>query len=129
MDDLMSKFITSATMLLTGFTVVFAVLVFLIFIIAIYGKVVSSAQNKGKKQKNTTQEVLAKSQAPQPIVPTVVSNTASDDNGISEEIVACISAAVDSMYGSKKVKIKNITKASGRNAWANAGVLDNTRPF
>lgn len=37
------KFNISFTVILTGFVVVFAVLILLIFIIAIYGKIVSSA--------------------------------------------------------------------------------------
>lgn len=45
------KFNISFTVILTGFVVVFAVLILLIFIIAIYGKIVSSAQNKSKEKK------------------------------------------------------------------------------
>ena len=54
------------------------------------------------------------------------------DDGVSDEVVAVISAAVAAMYDSpSKARIKSIKKSSngGRSAWANAGVLDNTRPF
>ena len=53
------------------------------------------------------------------------------DDGVNEEVIAVISAAVATMYGSpEKARIKSIKKSSGgRSAWANAGLLDNTRPF
>ena len=52
-------------------------------------------------------------------------------DGVPEEVVAVISAAVADIYGSSaKTRIKSIKKSNGgRSAWANAGVLDNTRPF
>ncbi len=128
MEDFMAKVTTSATMLLTGFTVVFAVLILLILIIYTYGTIVYKAQNKSKEKK----EAMLKAQQTESasIAPTPVENPASSDE-IPAEIVAVIAAAVDSMYGQagSKVRIKNIKKSNGRNAWANAGVLDNTRPF
>ena len=52
-------------------------------------------------------------------------------DGVNDEVVAVISAAVAAMYGSSgKARIKSIKKSdTGRSAWANAGLLDNTRPF
>lgn len=131
--DFMSKVTISASMLLTGFAIVFAVLFFLIFLIWLMGKVVTGAQNKAaeskaakeakKAQKNADKEP-EKTVAPKPVVKAVKSD------GVSDELVAVISAAVYSMYGStEKVKIKSIRKSKSRSAWANAGVLNNTRPF
>lgn len=52
-------------------------------------------------------------------------------NGLTDEIVAVIAAAVDSTYGVGNAKIKSIKKSpsSGRPAWGQVGVIDNTRPF
>lgn len=128
----MSKVTTSATMLLTGFTVVFSVLILLILIIFIYGTVITKAQQKSKEskeKKSKTKQVGSQIAAVQN-TPSVPVTNALSSNEISGEIVAVISAAVDSMYSSNtKVRIKNIKKSGTRSAWANAGILDNTRPF
>ena len=110
------KFNISFTVILTGFVVVFAVLILLIFIIAIYGKIVSSAQNKSKEKS---------APAPAPV------QKVAPSNGLTDEIVAVIAAAVDSTYGVGNAKIKSIKKSpsSGRPAWGQVGVIDNTRPF
>ncbi|MGN1138856.1 MAG: OadG family protein [Ruminococcus sp.] len=130
--DLASKFTLSASMLLTGFAIVFAVLFFLIFVIWGYGKIVTAGLNaseKRKAKKKAADEAKIQQESKAEVVKpvTAVKPVA---NGLSDEVVAVISAAVYSMYGSTdKVKIKSIKKASGRSAWANAGVLNNTRPF
>lgn len=118
------KFSISLTTLLTGFVVVFSVLILLIVIIALYGKIVYTAQNKKKKK---TVVVVEKTEEPAKAAPA----TKQPANGISDEIIAVIAAAVDSTYGVGNAKIKSIRKSvkSGRPAWGQAGVLDNTRPF
>ena len=127
---LAEKGITSAKVVLTGFVVVFAMLILLIFIIKIYSAIVQKAQSAGsnsKKGKKNKDEKPAEKPAAAP-APVVTASAATD--GISDEVV--ISAAVATMYGSsEKARIKSIKKSSdgGRSAWAKAGVLDNTRPF
>lgn len=129
---LAEKGITSAKVVLTGFVVVFAMLILLIFIIKIYSAIVQKAQSAGsnsKKGKKNKDEKPAEKPAAAP-APVVTASTVTD--GISDEVVAVISAAVATMYGSsEKARIKSIKKSSdgGRSAWAKAGVLDNTRPF
>ncbi len=129
---LAEKGITSAKVVLTGFVVVFAMLILLIFIIKIYSAIVQKAQSAGsnsKKRKKYKDEKPAEKPAAAP-APVVTASAATD--GISDEVVAVISAAVATMYGSsEKARIKSIKKSSdgGRSAWAKAGVLDNTRPF
>ena len=121
--SLAEKGIASAKVVLTGFVVVFAMLILLIFIIKIYGAIIQKAQNAGKKSKEKKAETVA--ETPAPVV-------AAQTDGVSDEVVAVISAAVATMYGSsEKARIKSIKKSSdgGRSAWAKAGVLDNTRPF
>jgi sodium pump decarboxylase gamma subunit len=130
--SLAEKGITSAKVVLTGFVVVFAMLILLIFIIKIYSAIVQTAQSagsNGKKGKDKKDEKTAEKPVATP-APAVTTSTATD--GISDEVVAVISAAVATMYGSsEKARIKSIKKSSdgGRSAWAKAGVLDNTRPF
>ena len=129
---LAEKGITSAKVVLTGFVVVFAMLILLIFIIKIFSAIVQKAQSAGsnsKKGKKNKDEKPAEKPAAAPA--SVVTTSAATD-GISDEVVAVISAAVATMYGSsEKARIKSIKKSSdgGRSAWAKAGVLDNTRPF
>jgi sodium pump decarboxylase gamma subunit len=129
--DLASKFTISASMLLTGFTIVFAVLLFLIFIIWAYGKIITTALSKAEARKASKLEKEKASAKAEPVVESKPAQSIpATTNGVSDEVVAVISAAVYSMYGSTdKVKIKSIKKSSDRSAWANAGVINNTRPF
>lgn len=129
--SLAEKGITSAKVVLTGFVVVFSMLILLIVIIKIYSTIVQKAQSAGsnskKGKKNKDEKPVEKPVAPAPVV--AAKNVT---EGISDEVVAVISAAVATLYGSsEKAKIKSIKKSSdgGRSAWAKAGVLDNTRPF
>ena len=127
---LAEKGTASAKVVLTGFVVVFTVLILLIVIIKVYSTIVTKAQQTGKKKKEKVTET--ESSSPAPVVkPDVKASVRAVQDGVSEEIVAVISAAVATMYGSpEKAKIKSIKKSdSGRSAWANAGLLDNTRPF
>lgn len=134
--NLTDKLTISASMLLTGFAIVFGVLIFLIFLIWLYGRIVTSAQAKvGKakaekaKKKSQKEAAQARKTAPK-AAPAAPAPVPVQESGVTDEIVAVISAAVYSMYGSgEKVRIKSIKKARARSAWANAGVLDNTRPF
>lgn len=129
--SLAEKGIASAKVVLTGFVVVFAMLILLIFIIKIYGAIIQKAQNAGKKSKESKEkkaETVAETPAHVVAAPVAPAQT----DGVSDEVVAVISAAVATMYGSsEKARIKSIKKSSdgGRSAWAKAGVLDNTRPF
>lgn len=129
MDDFMAKVTTSATMLLTGFTVVFSVLLLLILIIYVYGTIMYKLQNRDKTKKDKKQPQTE--EKPVTKMPAVQAAPVASSDEIPGEIVSVIAAAVDSMYGdaSGKVRIKNIKKSGGRSPWANAGVLDNTRPF
>ena len=129
--DLMSKLTISASMLLTGFVIVFSVLIFLIFIIWVMGKIVTGAQNaSANRKKIKVQKLDEKPEKVEIKKPAPVIKKPESSSGTPDEVIAVISAAVYSMYGSKqKVRIKSIKKSSSRSAWANAGVLRNTRPF
>lgn len=115
------------TVLITGFAVVFAILILLIVIIQIYGSIVYNVQNKPKKDKTKKKDDDAPKGGTPAVVQSAPASTAS--NGISNEILAVIAAAVEAMYGTKQVRIKNIKKSNSRSAWGSAGVKANTRPF
>lgn len=126
---LAEKGLLSAEVVLTGFVVVFSVLIMLIVLIAIYGTIVNKAQNSSSKKKEKATKAV---ETTAPVVSAQATTASTNQiNGVSDEVVAVISAAVYSMYGStEKVRIKSIKKSNGgRSAWANAGVLNNTRPF
>ena len=129
--SLAEKGITSAKVVLTGFVVVFAVLILLIAIIKIYSTIVTKAQNAGKNKKKKEIVKTETAKAATDVKQAAPAPAPSVQDGVSEEVVAVISAAVATMYGSpEKARIKSIKKSSGgRSAWANAGLLDNTRPF
>ena len=127
------KFISAAKVILTGFAVVFAMLFLLILVIKLYSSIIAGAQNAADKKKKKQKIVEPVSddngvhiiQKPAYITPPTI------EEGIPEEVIAVIAAAVAaSGMSPSKTRIKSIKKASGgRSAWANAGVLDNTRPF
>lgn len=131
--SLAEKGVESAKVILTGFVVVFAVLFLLIGIIMFFGFAIDKVQTASESRKNkklkesvTDENPAAPAKAEQSIAQPAVA-----DDGVPQEVVAVISAAVSTMYSpSQKVRVKSIKKSnSGRSAWANAGVFDNTRPF
>ena len=121
------KLTLSLTVLLTGFAVVFVVLLLLIGVIKLYGTIIYNIQNKARNKK--VMEPVEPSEAPAaPVMPAVVAEA--DDEVDDAELIAVISAAVYSVYSSSQVRIKSIRKAPVRsNAWRNAGLSDNLRPF
>lgn len=128
---LAEKSISSAKVILTGFVVVFVVLFLLIFIINIYGAIIQKATQGGKKKKEKISEPEKKAPVVTKAANVPAAPAPSVQDGISDEVVAVISAAVASVSdSSSKTRIKSIKKSDGsRSAWANAGILDNTRPF
>ncbi|MEE1057293.1 MAG: OadG family protein [Acutalibacteraceae bacterium] len=133
-EDVLSvgeKVTTSLTILITGFVVVFAVLILLIGLIKVYGIIVTKALESVEKRKAAKTATLEKTSesitvADEPVeLPEAI-----DDNGLNEEIIAVIAAAVDAMYGEGTVKVKSIKRVpQSRPVWGTAGIMDNTRPF
>ena len=118
----------SLTILLTGFAVVFAVLLVLIGIIKAYGTAVYKVQNRRQLKKIRRNADLPKAEREPEEEAYATDEVDEVDN---DELIAVISAAVYSMYASpKNIRIKGIRKAPSRsNAWRNAGISDNVRPF
>ncbi len=112
----------------TGLIVVFLVLVILIIVVSILGKIMSFVTNQKKsnnqKSKESEQQVEEKQE-----------NTSVQielQEGISDEIVAAISAAVTVILSNegKSCRIRSVKRSkNNRPAWSAAGIHDNTRPF
>lgn len=116
--------------LLTGFVVVFAVLILLIAIIKVYSTLVYSLQHKNDKssEKIKTEKKPVEVEAAKP-AETVKQAEVSEDT-VPGEIVAAIAAAIEVIFGQGAVKIKSIKKSSKRRSvWKSAGVAENTRSF
>lgn len=115
----------SITILLTGFAVVFSVLLVLIGIIKAYGTAIYNIQNKARDKKASRNADLPKVvREPEP----AVAEDAADEE--DDALIAVISAAVYSMYSSDQVRIKSIRRSAPRSsAWRSAGLSDNVRPF
>ena len=126
----MENFTLSITILLTGFAVVFSVLLILIGIIKLYGTVIYNIQTKKQVQKASRNAELPKAERdtePDTEPAAIVEADPEVDDG---ELIAVISAAVYAYYSSENVRIKSIRKAPARgSAWRNAGLSDNVRPF
>lgn len=118
-----------AAVVVTGLVVVFSCLVILVLFLYIMGAVFNRIK-KSKSQGSLGSDVKNVSAAK--IELTKMSAAAIEPAGINEEIVAAISAAI-AMIGEssgKKLLIKSISKSgTRRNSWAQAGKIDNTRPF
>lgn len=114
-------FITSVVLI--GLFVVFLVLLFFVLFLSAFGKTFSSA-SKAEKVKTPKKEVKQQPQVIniQPVV----------EEGIDDEVIAVIAAAIASISNDtgKKLSIRSIRKSNNNvNLWARAGALDNTRPF
>ena len=89
----------TATVIIAGLGIVLCTLAILVLVFKGFGAVISKTQNKSKKSKNDTNKAQ-----PAPAVAKKTAPTATAANsGVSEEIVAAISAAVYAMEGSGAV--------------------------
>ncbi len=104
-------------LMIAGFVIILIVLFALIAAVRSYG----SALNEISKKINGKPQNHASASA----------GVGSVQNGIPEEVVAAIAAAVYTLYGSAGHTITSIKRSErpARSAWATAGLLENTRPF
>ncbi len=129
----------TSTVVVSGFLVVLLILTILIIVFSLFSKTISKTQNKKGKKK---EEKAIMTQDLKVVSPfnnadtAPVSAPAEQTQGISEEVVAAISAAVYMMEGENAV-VKSITPATSirknpintRNPWAMAAIMQNTKPF
>ena len=110
----------SVVILITGFVVVFLVLLLLIGIIKIYSGIVYAAQKKSESRK------VSKTNAEPVVTVPALTEDIEQNDGLDLQTVAVITAAVEAFYSGKKVKVRNIRPASSeRTSWAMAGLMDN----
>ncbi len=118
-----------SSVVITGITVVFIALILLVLILYVFGFISNMKTKSANKKKAIKSADKTDDKATAGIKMT---NAPIIDDGIEEEIVAVISAAIAAMSekSGKKLMLKSI-KASKpqRSAWAAAGLIDNTRPF
>ncbi len=115
------------TVIIAGLGTVLATLALLILIFNLFGKGFSFLESKKKKSSKLpeTPPVARKNEVPlpPPIEP---------QNGTPPEVVAAITAAIYSLEGEGAV-IKSIKRKSSastsRSEWAQAAVIENTKPF
>lgn len=119
-----AKYPSDGMTVLIGLVVVFAVLLLLTFLFWLFGKVAGGSE----KSKAAPASPVAR----QPVVSAAPTAPVVSD-GVSDEVVAVIAAAVAAMSdGETRYAIRRIRPAGTkgtRPAWAAAGLLDNTRPF
>ena len=122
-----------SAVVITGITVTFACLLLLIIFLYVMG-VIFKKKNAPKSNGGASDDQLAKTKITKAVMTSGGATAAITRSGISEEVVAAISAAI-AMIGEstgKKLKIRSISASdrnSKANAWARAGRIDNTRPF
>ncbi|MBR4241309.1 MAG: OadG family protein [Eubacterium sp.] len=130
----------TATVVIAGFFGVLLMLVILIIVLSLFSKTVSKTQRKKgvKKEEKAimTQDLKVVSPFGNDGAPPQGASVQEQSQGISEEVVAAISAAVYMMEGEGAV-IRSIAPAKAirsnpiktRNPWAMAAIAQNTKPF
>ncbi|MCH5314871.1 MAG: OadG family protein [Eubacterium sp.] len=143
----------TTTVVISGITIVVGVLLLLIYIFELFGKIVPSIEKKAnekaqkraerkakrkaakaakKKKSNDDSNIEAAEKKPAPIKSSAlpVNKAPVVEPGISGEVVAAIAAAVAMTEGAGAV-VRSIRKKNvgGRNPWAQAANIENTRPF
>lgn len=126
------------TVVIGGIGIVLGALMVLILVFFAFGKIMSVSQARAKKKEakkiqSEMQANLSKVSAATPTPTPASAPVPVVEDGIPQEVVAAISAAVYAMDGGAGV-VRSITKKTGspittRNPWAQAAVADNTRPF
>ncbi|MBQ9964617.1 MAG: OadG family protein [Clostridia bacterium] len=110
----------SGMTVLIGFCVVFAALLLLTFVFWIFGVVA-----RGKSEGSTETPKIIPTPVSAPAAPVV-------EDGVPEEVVAVIAAAVAAMSdGNTRYAVRRIRAArtATRPVWAAAGIAENTQPF
>lgn len=126
----------TVTVVVAGFGIVLLTLALLVLVFSAFGNILSLAQKSAVKRKNKKELKKMAAQQPLPVPPKPISVPSepkkSSDGEISGEIIAVISAAVCEFEG-KGAVIRSIKRSPAphaeRSPWAQAAVIDNTRPF
>lgn len=125
------------TVIVAGLGIVLGTLAVLIIVFYAFGAIMSKSQalkdkkaaKKLEEKMRAEAEKLIETKVEAPVKPVAIAPAV--EQGISGEVVAAISAAVYCMEGSGATicSIKRQSPITARNPWAQASVIDNTRPF
>lgn len=123
----------TATVIIAGLGIVLGTLAVLIVVFYLFGAIMNASQKTKKKKDAKAVEETKKQVIPAPTIPAPVVPPVTED-GVSGEIVAAISAAIYEMEGANAVvtsitPIRKQNPITSRNPWANASVVENTKPF
>lgn len=127
----------TTTVVVAGVSIVLGVLLLLILVFQLFGFIMSRLAGKKKKTTAPTPAPV-RTDAPVPALRNSAASSSAPvaSQGISNEVVAAITAAVVQMDGDGAVvkSIKPVRKIErkdvrSRNPWAMAAISDNTRPF
>ena len=141
----MENMTLAGAVIITGLVVVFVALIGLWFIVAIMGKIFTAISQKKQPQKPVQPAPPAPKEppkaAPQP-APVVQQPVMAVEDGIGDEIVAVITAAIAAMTGSPVIPVPAVEgpalesgfvvrsiRRTERTAWSQAGLAQNTQPF
>lgn len=122
---------TVASVVITGIVVVFIGLILLILLVSIYGKIFDVINSRAARKAEEAKKAAEAAKAATKPEPVKVAAPVVED-GIEEETVAVIMAAISAMSSAegKKLVLKSVKTAKPqRPAWSTAGIIDNTRPF
>lgn len=121
---------TVASVVITGIVVVFIALILLILFVSLYGKIFECINKSVEKKKEAAK--AAKADAPKPAPKPSAPAAPVIEDGIEEETVAVIMAAISAMESTsgKKLVLRSVKTAKPqRPVWSAAGITENTRPF
>ncbi len=115
----------SVAVTITGLVVVFLALIGLWAIVALFGMFFSQKKPKAPQAPKQEAPKPAASQPAPSIKPAM-----QVEDGIGDEVIAVISAAIAAMSGGAPVAIRSVRRArEARPVWAQAGLMQNTQPF
>lgn len=118
----------TVTVVITGLSLVFGILVLLWLILMVEGKLFESIDRKKKEKAELEEAAKAAPAAPAPAAPAPASAPVVQE-GIPPEVVAAIAAAVSQVEGGKYTLRSVTTAQKGHSQWGLAGVISYTEPF
>ena len=152
----MENMTLAGAVIITGLVVVFVALIGLWFIVAIMGKIFTAISQKpvqpappapkeppkaAPQQASVQPPAIRVADAPAP-APVVQQPVMAVEDGIGDEIVAVITAAIAAMTGSPVIPVPAVEgpalesgfvvrsiRRTERTAWSQAGLAQNTQPF
>ena len=121
-----------ATLVSTSIVLVFSLLVVLCLIIMLLGKFFDWVQKKANAAALDELNAPAPPVSPAPAAPPAAKPAPAVEPGIPGEVVAAITAAVCCLEDGAAIQsVRRLPRASAlrRDAWGQAGLAQNTRPF